>query len=96
MTGRKTTETTVRTRHPAGKSGRSIAKPKYDSMKRAMLSVLRGRELTHTELMRALADKLQGNFDGNVSWYGETVKLDLEARRILERTKGSPQRYRVR
>ena len=60
------------------------------------MAVLRGRELTHTELMTALQRKLRKTFDGNISWYGETVKLDLEARRVLERTDSKPQRYRLR
>jgi hypothetical protein len=90
------TERTILTRHPQGKSGKNIAKTKYDTVKDAMLSALRGRELTHSELMEALAGKLKGKFDGNVSWYGETVRLDLESRKIVERTEGRPQKYRLR
>lgn len=86
----------ILTRHPSGKQGRKIAKEKYDAVKRAMLAALRSRELTHTELMRALGGKLKGAFDGNVNWYGETVKLDLEARRVVERTETKPQKYRLR
>lgn len=89
-------EATIRTRHPGGKSGRSISKQKYEAVKGAMLSLLRGRELTHTELMSSLAGKLKGKFDGNVHWYGETVKLDLEARKVVERTGGRPERYRLK
>lgn len=86
----------ILTRHPDGKQGRKIAKGKYDAVKRVMLSVLRSRALTHTELMRAIGRKLKGEFDGNVNWYGETVKLDLEARRVIERTETKPQKYRLR
>jgi len=70
---------TILTRHPGGKQGRRIPKDKYDAVKRAMLSALRSRELTHTELMRALGRKLKGEFDGNVNWYGETVKLPVSS-----------------
>jgi hypothetical protein len=31
-----------------------------------------------------------------VQWYGETVKLDLEARNILERTPTKPVKYRLK
>ena len=86
----------IQTRHPAGKAGRSISREKYDAVKDAMVTILRGRELTHTELMSALQRELKKNFEGNISWYGETVKLDLEARRTLERTDSKPQRYRLR
>jgi hypothetical protein len=89
-------ERTILTRHPQGKSGRNIAKTKYDTVKSAMLSALRGRELTHAELMKALTGTLKGKFDGNVSLYGETVKLDLESRKVVERRDGKPQRYRLR
>jgi hypothetical protein len=87
---------TILTRHPAGKTGRNITKELYDAVKSAMLSILGERERTHTELMSALERKLKGKLDGNVSWYGETVKLDLEARRIVERTGAKPQKYRLR
>ena len=86
----------VRTKHPQGKSGRTIDKEKYEAIKRAMLAALRGRELTHRELFEVLGKKLTGKFDGNVSWYGETVKLDLEARKAIERTASRPQRYKLR
>jgi hypothetical protein len=86
---------TIRTRHPQGKSGKNISKEKYESVKTAMISALRGRELTHPELMRALTSKLKGKFEGNISWYGETVKLDLESRKLVERTASRPQKYRL-
>jgi uncharacterized protein DUF6958 len=88
-------EETILTKHPLGKTGRSISKQKYEAIKRAMLAALRGRELTHTELTRSLKQRLEVSFDGNVSWYGETVKLDLEARKTIERTATKPQRYRL-
>jgi hypothetical protein len=86
----------IQTKHPAGKTGRSISREKYDAVKSALVAALRGRELTHTELMTALQRTLKQGFEGNITWYGETVKLDLEARRTLERTASKPQRYRLR
>lgn len=87
----------ILTKHPQeGKSGRSIDRDKYDTMTAAIRSALQRGELTHTELMDRLKADLDGKFDGNVGWYAETVKLDLEARRIVERTAGKPQRYRLR
>ena len=90
------TEEKILTKHPLGKSGKNISKDKYDLVKRAIVSELRGKELTHTELFRQLSKSLKGKFPGNISWYGETVKLDLEARKIIERTSSKPQKYRVR
>jgi hypothetical protein len=89
-------EEKILTQHPLGKTGRSISREKYESLKQAILAALRRKELTHTELFQQLNKSLKGNFSGNVSWYGETVKLDLEARKVIERTAGKPQKYRIR
>lgn len=88
-------EETILTKHPLGESGRNISKQTYDLFKQAIEAVLRHTELTHTELMDQLNKKLKGKFAGNINWYAETVKLDLEARRIIARTSSNPQRYRL-
>lgn len=90
MTGEK-----ILTLHPAGKTGRNISVENYETLKKAILSVLRGKPLSHTELFERLNTKLTGKFTGNISWYGETVKLDLEARKIIERTSTKPPKYRL-
>ena len=84
------------TKHPLGKSGKNIDRQKYETLKRAILSALRNKELTHTELFDRLNNGLKGKFSGNVSWYGETVKLDLEARKIIQRASSKPQKYRLK
>ena len=89
-------EEKILTKHPQGKTGRNISKKSYDTLKTTILAALRKKELTHTELFEQLNKNLKGKFDGNISWYGETVKLDLEARKIIERTDSRPQRYKVR
>jgi hypothetical protein len=89
-------EEKILTKHPLGKSGKNISKQKYDTLKGAMLSALKNKELTHTELFNHLNKNLKGRFQGNVSWYGETVKLDLEAKKIIERTNSKPQKYRLK
>jgi len=86
----------ILTKHPLGKSGKNISKEKYDVLKEAILSALKNSELTHTELFDDLNRTLRGRFAGNVSWYGETVKLDLEARKIIKRTSSKPQKYRLK
>ena len=83
----------ILTKHPLGKSGKNIDKQKYETLKRAILLALQSNELTHTELFKQLNKKLNKKFSGNISWYGETVKLDLEARRLIERTSAKPQKY---
>jgi hypothetical protein len=90
------TEEKILTKHPLGKSGKNIDKQKYEALKKAILSALQDKELTHTELFDQLNKALKSKFSGNVSWYGETVKLDLEAREIIERTSSKPQKYRLK
>ena len=86
----------ILTKHPLGKSGKNIDKQKYETLKEAILSALKNKELTHTELFDWLNKALKSKFSGNISWYGETVKLDLEARKIIERTSSKPQKYRLK
>jgi hypothetical protein len=83
----------ILTLHPQGKSGRNIAKTHYDTLKTAILNALEGKELTQNELFFALHQQLDGKFEGSIDWYGETVKLDLEARKVIKRTVTTPQKY---
>jgi hypothetical protein len=89
-------EKKILTKHPLGKIGKNISEQKYNTLKEAIVSTLQSRELTHGELFNQLNKRLTGKFAGNVSWYGETVKLDLEARKIIERTSSKPQKYRLK
>jgi len=88
-------EEKIITKHPLGKTGRNISRQKYDMLKRAILSVLKDGALTHTELLNRLNKDLRDRFSGNVSWCGETVKLDLEATKIIGRSSSKPEKYRL-
>jgi hypothetical protein len=94
--GGRMAEEKILTKHPLGKSGKNISKQKYETLKKAILSALRNKELSHTELFNRLNKSLKSKFSGNISWYGETVKLDLEGRKIIERTSSKPQKYRLK
>jgi len=86
----------ILTKHPLGKSGKNIDKRKYDAVKKAVLSALGKKALTHDELFERLDRSLTGKFDGSIHWYGETVKLDLEARKIIQRNAAKPAKYRLK
>ncbi len=90
-------EEKILTLHPqSGKQGVNISKPKYDMVKRAILDSLSQREMTFRGLIEEVENKLKGQFDGSISWYVTTVKLDLEARKIIERVPGkTPQHIRL-
>lgn len=91
-------EERIMTLHPdEGKSGVNISKHKYDAMHAAILKALEEEdEPTFHGLGDAVGRQLEGNFDGSIGWYYTTVKLDLEARGVIERVRGSrPQRLRL-
>ena len=84
----------IQTLHPqAGKTNKKISLEKYNFIRDHLLSILANLEPTHTELMEELYQRVKYNFDGGVQWYGETVKLDLEARNLIVRTQTKPERY---
>jgi hypothetical protein len=92
----KMAEEKILTKHPLGKSGKNISKQNYETLKEAILLALGKKELTHTELLDQVNKSLKKEFSGNISWYAETVKLDLEARKTIERTSSKPQKYRLK
>ena len=87
----------VMTLHPAGKQGVSIGREKYELIRQAILASLAQRgEVLFAELSGAVAAHQAGRFDGSIGWYTTTVKLDLEARGLIERVPGrSPQVLRL-
>ncbi len=85
------------TRHPQGKAGVNISRAKYETIRAAILdSVSAAGEIGFKDLPAAVEAGLQEPFDGSIPWYVTTVKLDLEARGLLERIPGSgPQRLKL-
>lgn len=89
-------EDTIQTLHPqANKTNKKISLSKYNFIRENILNILCDQELTHSELMERLYEKVKDNFEGGVQWYGEAVKLDLEARHLIQRTKTKPEKYRL-
>lgn len=95
--GRCFVEDRIRTLHPQGKQGTQISRAKYDQMRQAILEALQKHgDMTFSELGQIVEKSLTGRFKGSIGWYYTTVKLDLEARGIIERMgKGSPQRIHL-
>ena len=90
-------EKKIQTLHPSpGKVNKKISAEKYNFIKSNILAILKRNELTHTELMEQLYANVKDDFQGGVQWYGETVKLDLEARKIIERSKTKPEKYFIK
>jgi len=89
--------TKIQTLHPIpGKTNKNIDTAKYNVVRENLIAILAKAELTHTDLMEALYNRIKDNFVGGVQWYGEVVKLDLEARQIITRTKSKPEKYKLK
>lgn len=92
-----TADTVVTKTVTKGKGGTRVQRAKYEATKRALLKVVpRGKHgILFRDLSRLVkpllpADMLQAR--GSASWLVTVVKLDLEARGVLERVPGkSPQ-----
>lgn len=81
---------TIRTLHPEKKQGVNISREKYEIIRKAIISTLRqNKEMPFMKLARAVEKDLHGNFDGSVTWYVTTVKLDMEARGEVTRVPNS-------
>jgi hypothetical protein len=83
----------IRTLHPENKQGVNISREKYVMIREAILCVLQAqKEITFMNLSRAVEKEVNEKFDGSVTWYVTTVKLDMEARGEIKRVpKSRPQ-----
>ncbi len=90
-------EAKIMTLHPSGKQGVNILLRRYEVIKDFILSKLKElSEISFDELTDLAVQELSANFDGKVVWYMVTVKLDLEARKLIERVpKTSPHKLRL-
>ncbi|MGB0840462.1 MAG: DUF6958 family protein [Chitinophagales bacterium] len=97
MTSNFDSKERILTMHPQGKSGVNILRNKYKQVKDALIAILKEQgNLTFTQLGDEMEKALAGKFEGKIMWYYTTVKLDLEARGIVERVgKRSPQKIRL-
>ena len=91
-------EARIWTLHPQGKKGVHILLRRYDTIKTFILETIESHgEITYSELNDLAVNALQNTFDGKVTWYVVSVKLDLEARGVIERIpKSSPHRLKLK
>jgi hypothetical protein len=87
----------ILTLHPQGKKGVNISLAKYEQIKKFILDTIQTKkEIRFEDLTDIAVTELSGKFDGKVIWYVVTVKLDLEARKLIERIpKTSPHKLRL-
>ena len=68
------------TLHPKNKLGVNIDKEKYILFKNEILKSLLDGPMSYEDLKDSITRRIAKSFEGSVSWYVVTVKLDLEAR----------------
>lgn len=94
------TMTTLNVNYPKGKGGTRVSVEKYDIIRKAVLEAVGGTRTGIAfadlpDLVGKRLSKVQRSRFGSIGWYTTTVKLDLEARGLIERIEGSkPQRLR--
>ena len=92
----KKKEERILTLHPGGKKGVRILKSRYDMMFLTLLSIFAEyHEISYKELSRLSEERLKGLLDGSIPWLMETVKLDMLARGIIEKTSNNPVKLRI-
>lgn len=93
----KTKDNKIMTLHPQGKKGVNISLTKYNIIKNFIIDKLKAQgDMTFEKLTDLAIAQLTDSFDGKVIWYVVTVKLDLEARKIITRIpKTSPHKLKL-
>ena len=88
-------EEKILTLHPEeGKQGVNISRAKYEMIRQAILNAIRSQGSISFQGLVSLIDySLRNRFEGSISWYVTTVKLDLEARGDIERAPGSGEQH---
>jgi len=90
-------EERILTLHPQGKKGVNILRNKYDFIAKFILDTIEAEtQISFQDLWDKAEKELAPTFDGKVGWYLVSVKLDLEARKVIERVpKKSPHELRM-
>ena len=88
----------ILTKHPAVKKGVNILKSKFDFIAKHLLKIIKKHKaIEWSEAAEIMEETLSDEFDGKIIWYVVSVKLDLEARGIIERIpKTSPHQLRLK
>jgi hypothetical protein len=86
------------TRYPqTARFGSNMSKEKYEAIRTSIITSFNTHGvLTFSQLAEAVECELTGKFDGSMTWDITTVKLDLEAKGIIQRIpKTIPHRLRL-
>lgn len=84
-------EQKVQLQHPEGKKLTQINAKVYQLIHDEIINILKSTEhIKPMVMLDQVASNLIGKIDGNIKWYAEGVKLDMEAKKELvhDRKKG--------
>jgi hypothetical protein len=89
-------EARILTLHPDGKKGKNILRSKYEMTRECLMGIFADfPEISHKELTRISNERLAGKLQGAISWYMETVLLDLMARGVIRKMGDKPVRLGI-
>lgn len=89
-------ENRIQIQQPDGSPGETMLKSTYEQVSAAVQTALNGRTLTADELVSEARIMLGSDFEGSVEAAINTVRLDLEARKVVETVDGSqPLQYQL-
>ena len=75
----------IMTLHPeSGKIQVNISRGKYESIKNSILEIFQGQASIQFKALSVQVENRLPDFGGSVMWYVTPVKLDLEARKMIE------------
>jgi hypothetical protein len=86
-------------KHPANKRTLRLDGEKYQAVYQVFREIVVDAEAEYvlSEVTESIEDALSETFDGSVRWHLNAVKLDLEARGLIEQIPDAqPQRFRLR
>jgi hypothetical protein len=86
----------IQTQQPDGSQGETMLKSTYEQVSAAVQTALNGRALTADELVSEARVMLGGDFEGSVEVAINSVRLDLEAKNVVESVDGNqPAQYHL-
>ena len=81
----------ILTLHPEGKKGKNILRSNYEITRECLLGIFTDfPEISHKDLTRLSNERLSGKMEGTISWFMETVLLDLMARGVIRKISDKP------
>ena len=74
----------IQLEHPDGKHAIRMDENKYNLIHKEMLKVIKEKKrIKPMLLLEEISQRLKGKIEGSIKWYGQSVKLDMEAKKQI-------------